>query len=350
MRKSLVALAAAGILGGCASASSAPTLQSGPDAEVTVDGLYRVDNSVMQLAYMKPGWDLRGYTAMLIDPVTVAYKTDPRGRQRDAGGGTVSGNFALSANQMENFKSLFQEAVVDALSEDGGYRIVDTPGPDVLRITADLIDLIIAVPTAAVAANSTMIGRSAGAVTLVMEIRDSQSGEIIPSGSRLSSISPSVSSAPQGSHRSRSWVLAGTLLIDAGHERPRELKKRRDWRVRAHPRAYEDHKAPKVAIGRLEAVVERHVLVSGAKAGVRLRSTPEPDTLACQERDVPPGRVTLESDTVWEEDRVHPLDTDLRTAHRGWLEVAQPTSKTCRDASHVHEATLHTKLELGADV
>ena len=179
MRESLVALVAMGILGGCASAPPPPTLQSGPDAEVTVDGLYRVDNSVMELAYMKPGWDLRGYTAMLIDPVTVAYKTDPRGRQRDAGGGTVSGNFALSANQMENFKSLFQEAVVDALSKDGGYRIVDTPGPDVLRITADLIDLIIAVPTAAVAANSTMIGRSAGAVTLVMEIRDSQSGEII---------------------------------------------------------------------------------------------------------------------------------------------------------------------------
>ncbi len=87
MRKSLVALGAAGILAGCASAPQTPTLQSGPDAEVTVDGLYRVDNSVMQLAYMKPGWDLSGYTAMMIDPVTVAYQTDPGNRRRDPGVG-----------------------------------------------------------------------------------------------------------------------------------------------------------------------------------------------------------------------------------------------------------------------
>jgi hypothetical protein len=115
---------------------------------------------------------------MLIDPVTVAYKTDPT-RRRDAAGGTTSGNFALSDTQMENFKNLFQEAVVDAMTDDDGYRIADNPGPDVLRISADLIDLIIAVPTTAAAANSTMVGRSAATVTLVMEIRDSQSGEII---------------------------------------------------------------------------------------------------------------------------------------------------------------------------
>ncbi len=178
MRKSLLALGAAGILGGCASAPQSPTLQSGPDAEVTVDGLYRVDNSLMQLAYMKPGWDLRGYTAMMIDPVTVAYQTDPGNRRRDPGGAGPR-NFALSDAQMANFKGFFQEAVEDALTEDGGYRIADNPGSDVLRITAELMDLIIAVPTQESASSTTRLARSAGAVTLVMEIRDSQSGEII---------------------------------------------------------------------------------------------------------------------------------------------------------------------------
>ena len=179
MRKVVMALGAASILGGCASAPPSPTLQSGPDAEVTVDGLYRVDNSVIQLAYMKPGWDLRGYTAMLIDPVTVAYQTDPGNRRRDPGVGVGSQNFALSDAQMANFKSFFQEAVEDALTEDGGYRIANSSGPDVLRITAELMDLIIAVPTQESGANVNRFARSAGAVTLVMEIRDSQSGEII---------------------------------------------------------------------------------------------------------------------------------------------------------------------------
>jgi len=178
MRKVVMALCAAGILGGCASAPPAPTLQSGPDAEVTVDGLYRVDNSVMQLAFMKPGWDLRGYTAMLIDPVTVAYQTDPGNRRRDTGGAGPR-NFALSNLQMANFKSLFQEAVEDALTQDGGYRIANSPGPDVLRITAELMDLIIAVPTREAATATRAVARTMGAVTLVVEVRDSQSGQII---------------------------------------------------------------------------------------------------------------------------------------------------------------------------
>jgi len=174
-----MALGAAGILGGCASAPPAPTLQTGPNAEVTVDGLYRVDNSVMALAYMKPGTDLRGYTAIMIDPVTVAYQKDPEGRQRDQGGGATSGNFALSATQMENLKSYFGEAVIEALSGDGAYRIVDAPGPDVLRITADLIDLIVRIPDQTMSARGGMAVRSYGEVTIVLEVRDSQSGEIL---------------------------------------------------------------------------------------------------------------------------------------------------------------------------
>ena len=41
------------------------------------------------------------------------------------------------------------------------------------------MDLIIAVPTQEVGGSTNRVARSAGAVTLVMEIRDSQSGEII---------------------------------------------------------------------------------------------------------------------------------------------------------------------------
>ncbi len=178
MRNSLVSLGAAGLLAGCASASGPPTLQTGPDAEVTVDGLYRVDNSLAALAWMKPDMDLRGYTAIMLDPVAVAYQTDPRGRTSGAPGAGAA-NFALNANQMDNLKSWFQEAVVEALSGNDGYRIVDTPGPDVLRITAELIDLIVRIPTQGAATRGRTAVRSYGEVTLVLEARDSQSGTIL---------------------------------------------------------------------------------------------------------------------------------------------------------------------------
>ncbi len=80
---------------------------------------------------------------------------------------------------MENLKSWFQDAVVEALSGDGGYRIVDIPGPDVLRITAELIDLIVRIPTQRTSGRGGMAVRSYGEVTAVLEVRDSQSGEIL---------------------------------------------------------------------------------------------------------------------------------------------------------------------------
>ena len=180
MKTSLVAVVAVGLLAGCATPSSGPpTIQTGPDAEVSVDGLYRVDNSVMALAYMKPDIDLRGYTALMIDPVDVAYQRDPQGRRSASGVGAGSSNFALSSSQMEDFKSWFQEAVVEALTSDGGYRIVDTPGPDVLRITAELLNLIVRIPTQASVGRSRTFASSYGEVTLVVEVRDSESGEIL---------------------------------------------------------------------------------------------------------------------------------------------------------------------------
>jgi hypothetical protein len=128
---------------------------------------------------MKPGMDLRGYNAIMLDPVEVAYQTDPRGRTRPAGAGATPGNYALTASQMEDLKRFFREAVVAALSSDDGYRIVDTPGPDVLRITAELLDLIVRIPTQAQGGRGGALVRSYGEVTLVLEARDSQSGEIL---------------------------------------------------------------------------------------------------------------------------------------------------------------------------
>jgi len=179
MRRSLVALGAAGILAGCASASGPPTLQTGPDAEVTADGLYRMDNSLVALAWMKPDIDLRGYNAIMLDPVTVAYQKDPGSRRTATSIGVGTPNFALSPSQMENLKSWFQEVVADVLTEDDGYRIVDTPGPDVLRISADLIDLIVRVPTQPRAGRGRLFTTSYAVVTLIVEVRDSESGEIL---------------------------------------------------------------------------------------------------------------------------------------------------------------------------
>jgi hypothetical protein len=167
----------AGGVAGCASGPAPPpTVQVGPTAEVTVDGLHKVDNSVLPLAYVKPDLALQQYTKLMLDPVSVAYQKEPR--SRSGGIAAQEQNYALSTTQMNNLKSWFSEAVVNALTADDGYEIVDTPGPDVLRVTAELIDLVVRFPTERGGRQQTFT-RSYGEVTLVVELRDSESGEIL---------------------------------------------------------------------------------------------------------------------------------------------------------------------------
>jgi len=138
-----------------------------------------VDNSLVARGYMKPDIDLRGYTAIMLDPVEVAYHKDPGNTRRATDPRASNSNFALDATQMENLKALFLETVVEALSEDDGYRIVDDPAPEVLRISAGLLDLIVRVPTQRGAGRERTFVASYGVVTLIVEARDSESGEIL---------------------------------------------------------------------------------------------------------------------------------------------------------------------------
>ena len=162
---------------GCA-ATPPPTLQTGPDAEVTFDGLVRVDNAVVPVAYRKPDMDLTPYTRFMLDPVEVAYQKDP-GNRRQSGVVGANDNFALSPSQMETLKGMFRDAVVAALTKDDGYELTTEPGPDVLRITAALVDLVVRVPTQRGGGRQRNFTRSYGLVTAVLELRDSQSGEIL---------------------------------------------------------------------------------------------------------------------------------------------------------------------------
>jgi hypothetical protein len=180
MNSLLRTIGSAGLLVAAAGCSSAPppTLQTGPDAEVTVDGLVRVDNSVVPVSYVKPDMDLTPYTRFMLDPVEVAYQRDPGNTRRSVGAGGAPGNFALTPSQMETFKSEFQDAVVEALTKDDGYELTTEPGPDVMRITAALIDLVVSVPTEQLGRQQTY-ARSYGLVSLILELRDSESGEIL---------------------------------------------------------------------------------------------------------------------------------------------------------------------------
>lgn len=142
--------------------------------QTSPDGLQLVKSKKLDILYVRPGATLTGYTKIAIDPVEVAFdkkwEPDPR---------------AVNDKDRERIRKdladEFQKVFTKELQEKGGYEIVNTAGPDVLRVTAAIIDLYITAPDVssktAGRVNSYVI--SAGSMTLVAELRDSESGAIL---------------------------------------------------------------------------------------------------------------------------------------------------------------------------
>jgi hypothetical protein len=150
-------------------------IETGPGAEITADGLHRVKNPLFSNAWVKPDANFASYDKVLLDPISVSYKRKPKStRYRGTGS-----NFALTERQMEDFKRYFREAFENELSDNEYYELVKTPGPQALRVAAAIIDLVVKVPTQSGAGREHIYTSSTGEMTLLMELRDSLSGEIL---------------------------------------------------------------------------------------------------------------------------------------------------------------------------
>jgi len=229
IRAATAALLAGLLLGGCAS-TRAPVLESGPNAEVTHDGLVRVRWSRFKYVWAKPGADFGRYERVMMDPVSVAYKRPPHS-------GTVEpdlgrGNFALSESQMDDLKRYFGEAFEKQLSKLDNFTLVAAPGPATLRVEAAIIDLVVNVPTEPSAGRDFVFTTSAAEMTLVMELRDSITGEILArvadrrdtqSGSgAVSDLTYSTPAANAGALRLlfQHWAKILAARLDAIHATP----------------------------------------------------------------------------------------------------------------------------------
>jgi len=145
------------------------------DARRSVDGLYPVDNSGLAWAEAKEDADVASYTAFMLGPVQVAYQKEPR----SGAAAEAEGNYALEPDQMEMLQETFRDEIVLALTHDGAYELVEAPGPEVMRLDAYLIDLIVRFDRESAAGRDRAFTSSYGEVTMYLEMHDSESGEIL---------------------------------------------------------------------------------------------------------------------------------------------------------------------------
>jgi len=162
-------------IGGCA--TKTPTLSTDPNAEITFDGLHEVQHSAADKAWAMPGIDLSGYSKIMVQGAGIEYRPGGEsGRMYSARSG--SGPFEVTEEQKTRFRQVVGEVVLDELGKSEKFTLVNEPGPDVLLIRGALLDVVSYVPPEPIGRSEIFLSE-VGAVTLVLEIRDSITDAIL---------------------------------------------------------------------------------------------------------------------------------------------------------------------------
>jgi hypothetical protein len=175
LRSNLLCLLFGAFSFGCA--TDTPTIQTGPDTELSYDGLHIVDNSKADLAWARPDFDLSGYTKILPLGSEIEYLP-----VKDKGSSMMArsqgGPYFIDDAARERFETLVGDVFIEELAKTKGFTIVTEPGPDVLLVRGGLLDVTSFVPPDA-AGGSYVYLSTVGTATLVLELRDSQSNTIM---------------------------------------------------------------------------------------------------------------------------------------------------------------------------
>jgi hypothetical protein len=157
----------ASILAGCATTAT----------KQEWDGLVRQPGTRLDAVFVKPDAEIAAYRSVLLDPVEVRFA-----RNWEPNRGGRSGLNRLDAGDLAEIQRSLADLVREMVGAElarGGYSLVDTAGPDTLRVTAAIVDLYITAPDTMPAGRSRTYTANSGRMTLVAELRDSMTGEIL---------------------------------------------------------------------------------------------------------------------------------------------------------------------------
>jgi hypothetical protein len=155
-------------------------LATAADTPESWDGLVEIKPKRMDVAFLLPGADFRPYAKVMVDPTQVAFRKDwleDVNRSKSPSRRIAADDAAeILAAARTNFDDVFHEAFAKA-----GYVIAPAPGPDVIRISAGVANLAIAapMPDKGATGRSITLVADAGEATLVLELRDSQTGALL---------------------------------------------------------------------------------------------------------------------------------------------------------------------------
>ncbi|HSM30576.1 MAG TPA: DUF3313 family protein [Woeseiaceae bacterium] len=172
--KRVVALAAVLVVAGCA---TEPSIQSGPNTETTFDGLVRIDHARFAAAWVDPDVDLKQYDKIIPGGAEFEFRSVQK-MSASAARRSNEREFWISDTNKQRLVDTVTEVFTEELQKSEHFTVTDEPGPDALIIVGGLHDIVSQVPPEDVGRSEVWL-RSVGEATLVIELRDSLSNEVV---------------------------------------------------------------------------------------------------------------------------------------------------------------------------
>lgn len=144
--------------------------------EVSDDGLRLVKGSKMSVVYAEPGADLGIYNRVMLMTPEVAFKKNWERQQKHSSASKLSNVSPrrIKRELAEEFETVFTQTLTN-----GGYELVEEAASDVLVVRPMIINLDINAPSQSGAGRNESYVRSAGEMTLYIELFDSETGDMI---------------------------------------------------------------------------------------------------------------------------------------------------------------------------
>jgi hypothetical protein len=161
-------------------AYSSALLAADQPPEVSPDGLHLQKNTGSRLVYIRPGATFSKYEKVAILDCFVEFD---KNWQSNYNAEQVDPSTFVGESDMNRIKkelaTEFKEVFTRELQVNGGYQIVDSAAPDVLVLRPAIINLRVTAPDLMTPGISMTVIRSAGSMTLYLELWDSMTNAIL---------------------------------------------------------------------------------------------------------------------------------------------------------------------------
>jgi hypothetical protein len=196
--------------------SSAGVVAKETPPETTPEGLVLQKNTKSRIVYLKPGATFTQYNRVAILEPLVDFEKD---WQQDYNNSRRGLEGRVSDKDIERMKAglaaEFKKVFTKELQDKGGYQVVTTAAPDVLVLRPALLNVEVNAPDMMTAGINATVVRSAGQMTLFLELWDSATNTLL---ARIMDAAADSDAFAKQANRATNVQAADRILGDWAHE------------------------------------------------------------------------------------------------------------------------------------